>query len=63
LPTKLAQFVEAFERTPNLGFFVGWFALVLLLACALVFSWNAISLRLESRRAQATMPRKSGQDD
>jgi hypothetical protein len=59
-PTQVFGLIE---RIPNLGFFLDWFALVLLLACVLVFSWSALSARLEAQRAQAEPPAGPGRKD
>jgi hypothetical protein len=47
----IKQILRAFEEAllaPNVLFFVGWFALVLILACALLFVWDLIVKRTEA---------------
>ena len=48
---KLGNYFEKLLSTPNLGFIVCWFALVLFLAGALFFVWESIYRRVEAKRA------------
>lgn len=41
----MAAIFDSLGRIPNLGFFAGWCALVLLLACALVYIWSRLHRR------------------
>ncbi|HUL89516.1 MAG TPA: hypothetical protein VLU23_15225 [Pseudolabrys sp.] len=45
MSTIFNQSIEFLDRIPHIGFIVVWFALALLLACALIYVWNSIAAR------------------
>ncbi len=41
----MTALIDSITNIPHLGFFIGWFALVLLLASALVYTWSLLHRR------------------
>jgi len=52
MSNAFGHLVETFVRIPHSTFFAGWFALVLLLASALVYAWSSIA----AKRGAGTRP-------